>query len=137
MKTLCISIITLSLLSAVAFAAFAQEGPHQPNAASKLANGIGEMAISVVEVPRQIVNTSRQNQKSPLAAPVIGLGKGLAMMVITCGEGAVNAITFALPPYETNVNLFDEPAGGKNDKKTGFSPPWLKDGERNFEKKYW
>ena len=134
MKTLCISIITLSLLSA---AAFAQEGPHQPNAASKLANGIGEMALSVVEVPRQIVNTSRQNQKSPLTAPVIGLGKGLAMMVVTCGEGAVNAITFALPPYETNVNLFDEQAGEKNDKKNDFFFPWLKEGERDFEKKYW
>lgn len=133
MKFLLMCILTLSLLGPVS-AQDAEETKYRPNAASKLANGIGEMALSVVEVPRQMVNTSRQNQKDPLTGPVVGLGKGLAMMVITCGEGAVNAITFALPPYETNVNLFDEE---KTSRENDFFFPWLKEGERDFEKKYW
>jgi len=64
-------------------------------AGDKLAEGVGETATGWTEVPREMVDTSKES--NPLVGVTVGTVKGAGETVVKTTEGAVKTATFFIP----------------------------------------
>ncbi|MBN2119740.1 MAG: hypothetical protein JW734_01615 [Candidatus Omnitrophica bacterium] len=91
------SVVTLS------FSDFSFADEAKANVATKLASGFGQMATSILEVPNQGIETSKD--KGPALGVASGMTKGFLLGAMEFGEGLVNVVTSAVPPYETRKDI--------------------------------
>ena len=87
-KVLVIGVALLVILS-VATASYAQDP------AKKLGRGIANILTGWVELPKNIYDTSVE--ENPLAGLTIGTAKGVGMTIVRTGAGVYETLTFPFP----------------------------------------
>jgi putative exosortase-associated protein (TIGR04073 family) len=83
------------LLSA-ATSAQAADALDAHSAGDKLVRGLANTFLGVLEIPRNIHNTT-QAENSLLEGWTVGLGKGLGQAVLRTGVGLYEVVTFPFP----------------------------------------
>jgi putative exosortase-associated protein (TIGR04073 family) len=73
----------------------AEKEPYPKAAGDKLATGVGETATGWTEVPKEMVDTSKES--NPLVGVTVGTVKGAGEAVVKTTEGAVKTGTFFIP----------------------------------------
>lgn len=87
-KGLIICIAVLMILS-MANACYAQD------AAKKLGRGLGNVLTGWIELPKNIYDTSVED--NVLSGLTIGLAKGVGMTIVRTGAGVYETVTFPFP----------------------------------------
>ncbi|NQT95949.1 MAG: exosortase system-associated protein, TIGR04073 family, partial [Candidatus Omnitrophica bacterium] len=95
------SLSSYMLVLMLAFPTFAAEEP-----AEKLAEGVEETATGWVEVPKEIYETSEE--ENIIEGVTVGTLQGAAEAVEQTAEGAVNAATFYIPDEEEEEEYGEE-----------------------------
>ena len=88
-KGLIICIAVLLVLNFVATQSYAQDP------AKKLGRGIANILTGWVELPKNIYDTSVED--NPLSGLTIGLAKGVGMTIVRTGAGVYETVTFPFP----------------------------------------
>jgi putative exosortase-associated protein (TIGR04073 family) len=88
-KAVCICVV-LALIAGSAAAGYCQDP------ARKLGRGIANIITCPVEIPNNIVNRWRCD-KAIFESLVVGLPTGILRMVMRCGVGAFETVTFLFP----------------------------------------
>ncbi|MFC1577045.1 exosortase system-associated protein, TIGR04073 family [Candidatus Omnitrophota bacterium] len=89
MKGLIICIVVMLVLSVVVTQSYAQDP------AKKLGRGIANVLTGWVELPKNIYDTSVED--NPLSGLTIGLAKGVGMTIVRTGAGVYETVTFPFP----------------------------------------
>ncbi len=63
--------------------------------AKKLARGLGNVLTGWIELPKNIYDTSVED--NPLSGLTIGLAKGVGMTIVRTGAGIYETVTFPFP----------------------------------------
>jgi putative exosortase-associated protein (TIGR04073 family) len=84
---LCLGI--LMVLTLVASTSYAQDP------AKKLGRGVANVLTGWVELPKNIYDTSVED--NPLSGLTIGLAKGVGMTIVRTGAGVYETVTFPFP----------------------------------------
>ena len=87
-KALVVCIAALMIVS-IATASYAQDP------AKKLVRGLGNVFLGWVELPKNIYDTSVE--ENVFAGLTIGLAKGVGMTIVRTGAGVYETITFPFP----------------------------------------
>jgi putative exosortase-associated protein (TIGR04073 family) len=88
LKGLIICVAILMVLS-VATSSYAQDP------AKKLGRGIANILTGWIELPKNIYDTSVED--NPLSGLTIGLAKGVGMTIVRTGAGVYETVTFPFP----------------------------------------
>ena len=71
---------------------------YAQDAFTKLGRGVANTLTGWVELPKNVYNTSRED--NPLAGLTLGLAKGIGMTLVRTGAGIYEAVTFPIPVPE-------------------------------------
>ena len=88
LKGIIICVAVLMLLN-IATSGFAQDP------AKKLGRGVANILTGWVELPKNIYDTSVED--NPLSGMTIGLAKGVGMTIVRTGAGVYETVTFPFP----------------------------------------
>ena len=92
-------ILVMALVLCSANVGFAQDP------AKKLGRGLGNILTGWVELPKNIYDTSVQ--QNVLAGLTMGLAKGVGMTIVRTGAGAYETVTFPFPLPENYKPLIE------------------------------
>ncbi len=97
-KALIIAVAIVTILS-IATASYAQDP------AKKLGRGIANILTGWVEIPKNIYNTSIE--QNPLVGLTVGTAKGIGMSIVRTGAGVYELITFPFPLPEDYMPILE------------------------------
>jgi len=95
MRNLLVIAIVCSVVLAASPFSYARE---EHSALTKLGDGLVNLLTGWMEIPRQIDISSKSD--SPTYGVVQGLIRGIAYTILRTGSGALDAVTFFVPPYD-------------------------------------
>lgn len=96
MRKILVVLLAIAMISVFSTVTFASE--KGAAAQAKLARGAKNVALGWTEIPKNIVNTSKQS--NVLAGVTVGTVKGLLQAVARTVSGVVDTVTFPIGPYD-------------------------------------